>query len=73
MSDNKIIKWWKYPSIWKFLGTILATMLISLICALFLPEIWNVASILAVCIVGGIFMRKFFPDAIIDFMKEMSS
>lgn len=71
MGDSKLIRWWRYASIWKLLGTAIGAVVISLICGLFIPEIWNVVCILVVCIIAGILMRKFFPDAMVDFLKEM--
>lgn len=68
---NKIIRWWKYSSIWKLFGIAYGTVLGSFLCAFFIPEIWNIISVVVICIIGGILIRKNFTNALKDFIKEL--
>ena len=72
MSDNKWIRWWKYPSVWKTLGIMIGAIVICLISALFIPEYWNLGVIFIVLLINGFFVRKFGMEAITDiFTKEI--
>lgn len=69
--ESKWIRWWKYASFWKFFGTALATVGVSLGFALLIPNAWCLLGVFATCGVGGYFMRKLLPDVLTDLQKEL--
>jgi MFS family permease len=76
MSDkigNKIIRWWLYPSFFKFFGIAILCMVLSFLCAYFIPNLWCLIGVFTVCGIGGYFMRKMLPQLLRDLGNEMSS
>jgi hypothetical protein len=68
---NKLIRWWNYVSFWKMFGATVGTVIIGLLCALFIPTPWCLIPIIIFVIVGGWLMRKFLPEVLRDLMKEL--
>lgn len=67
---GKIIRWWKYWSIWRVLLILLGSVGIGFISAYFFPHLWGLIGVIIICIIGGILVRKYGNDAIIDFFRE---
>lgn len=65
------IRWWNYASFWKFFGASIGTVVLCLLCGLFIPTPWCLIPIGILCIVGGVLMRKIFPSVLKDLAKEM--
>ena len=70
MEDVEWIKWWKYPSVWVFMGILIGTFTLCLLSALFIPEFWNLGIIVVLCAVGGFFGRKYGMNALHDIFKN---
>ena len=72
MSDSKWIRWWRYPSVWKFWGILLGAVVLSLLSILFIPEYWNIGVMVVILLISGHFGRKFGMESITDiFNKEI--
>lgn len=71
MGKAKFIRWWRYASFWKFFGVGIGTVVLSLVSALLIPDVWCLCAILPICGVGGYFMRKFIPEVLKDLIKEL--
>ena len=71
MGKAKFIRWWKYSSFWKFFGVGIGAVVLSLVSALLIPDVWCLCAILPICGVSGYFMRKFIPEVLKDLIKEL--
>lgn len=72
MEKVNFIRWWRYASVWKVIGLGIGAVVLSLICALFIPGAWCLCGILPICGVCGYFIRKFGMDALADIIiKEI--
>lgn len=69
--ENKWIRWWRYASFWKMFGATTGSVILSLLCALFIPEPWCLIPIGIFVITGGLLIRKFLPEVLEDLSKEM--
>lgn len=72
MSNIKWIRWWLYPSFFKFFGIAILCMVLSFLCAYFIPNLWCLIGIFPICGIGGYFMRKILPQILKDLGNEMS-
>lgn len=67
---GNLIKWWKHWSIWRVFLILLGSIGICSVSAYFLPHPWGLVCVLTTCLIAGILIRIYGPDAIIDFFKE---
>jgi hypothetical protein len=70
--ENKIIRWRLYPSFFKFFGIAILCMVLSFLCAYFIPNLWCLIGIFPICGIGGYFMRNIFPQLMEDVYYEMT-
>lgn len=68
---NKIIRWWKYASFWKFFGCAILTVVISFLIAFFTQSVWCLVVVIPIAFGGGVLMRKLLPDVLLDLGKEL--
>lgn len=71
MEKTKLIRWWKYASFWKVFGFGVGAVVLSLVSALLIPNVWCLFAILPICGVSGYFIKKFIPEMFKDLMKEL--
>jgi hypothetical protein len=65
------IRWWNYASFWKLFGTGIGTVVICLLCGLFIPTPWCLIPIGVLCIIARILIKKIFPNVLEDLAKVM--
>lgn len=52
------VKWWKYPLFWKIFSTVIATMVITLLCVLLIKIPYGMIIGIPITISGGLIIRK---------------
>lgn len=60
------IRWWEYKSFLKLMCTAVGTVVLGLLCALFIPTPWCLIPIGVIVIVGSFLIRKFIPGMLDD-------
>ena len=71
MANNKWICWWNYFSFWKLFGICFLCVILSVLCAIVMPNAWCLCAIIPICGVGGYGIRKIIPYIFRDLAKEI--
>lgn len=72
-NERKLIKWWNYASFWKFFGIAIIAMICSILSAVIVRNEWCLVGVFLSCGICGYFMRKLYPDMLMDLQKEMGN
>lgn len=65
-----LVKWWKSKFAWTIIGITLLVMILGLISVLFIPEPFNIITVILLCVPYGLVMRKLISKKILELTEK---